>query len=149
LLSRLNSDVVVLRAPENWQLSDAKNILVPVAGRGGHDRLLARLLGSLSREQKRDVTFFRSVPKSTSAKELGRVQRDLARMARDNLRGKCGKTVIHSDDPISATVEAAEDCGLLILGIQRLGPREKLFGHFTREVAKRTTCPIIAISRRG
>jgi APA family basic amino acid/polyamine antiporter len=149
LLSRLNSDVVVLRAPENWQLSDAQNILVPVAGRGGHDRLLARLLGSLSREQKRDVTFFRSVPTSTSAKELGRVQRDLARLARDNLRGKCGRTVIHSDDPISATVEAAENCGLLILGIQRLGPREKLFGHFTREVAKRTTCPIIAISRRG
>lgn len=149
LLSRLNSDVVVLRAPENWQLSDAKNILVPVAGRGGHDRLLARLLGSLSREQKRDVTFFRSVPTSTSAKELGRVQRDLARMARDNLRGRCGRTVIHSDDPISATVEAAENCGLLILGIQRLGPREKLFGQFTREVAKRTTCPIIAISRRG
>lgn len=149
LLSQLDTDVVVLRARENWQLSDAQNILVPVAGRGGHDRLLARLLGSLSREQKREVTFFRAVPTASSDKELARVRRDVARLARDNLQGQCEKTVVRSDDAIAATVAAAEQSGLLILGIQRLGPREKLFGSFTREVAKRTSCPIIVISRRG
>lgn len=149
LLGRLNTDVVILRAPDNWQLADAQNILVPVAGRGGHDRLLARLLGSLSRQQKREVTFFRAVPSSTPVRELARVQRDLIRLARDNLRGQCEKKVVLSDDPIELIAEMAGQCGLLILGIQRLGPHEKLFGTFTRELARRTTCPIIVISRRG
>jgi nucleotide-binding universal stress UspA family protein len=149
LLGRLETDVVVLRAPKDWQLSDADSVLVPVAGRGGHDRLLTRLLGSLSRAQKREVTFVRVVPESTSAKELNRVQRDLTRTARDNLRGTCEKEVIQSDDPIAAIAERAQQCGLLVLGIQRLGPREKLFGSFTRELASRTSCPIIVLSRRG
>lgn len=149
LLGTLNTDVVVLRAPENWQLSDADRILVPVAGRGGHDRLLARLLGSLSRQQKREVTFARVVDDSASQREFGRVQRDLVRLARDNLRGQCEKIVMRSDDPITAIAELANRCGVLILGIQRLGPHEKLFGRFTREIAQRTDCPIIVISRRG
>jgi len=88
LLSRLSSDVVVLRAPKNWQLSDTQKILVPVAGRGGHDYLLARLLGSLSRKQKRHVTFLRVVPTSTPPSELKRIKRDLDRMARDNVGGR-------------------------------------------------------------
>ncbi len=149
LLGQLETDVVVMRAPRNWQLSDAQNILVPVAGRGGHDRLLARLLGSLSREQKREVTFLRVVPSNASAKDLHRFQRDLARLSRDNIRGKCEKSVIRSDDPIATIAQQTEQCGLLILGIQRIGPREKLFGSFTRELVKRTTCPIIILSRRG
>jgi nucleotide-binding universal stress UspA family protein len=49
----------------------------------------------------------------------------------------------------AAFVYEAEQCGLLILGIQRIGSREKLFGSFTRELAKRTSCPIIVLSRRG
>ena len=149
LLGRLETDVVILRAPQNWQLADAKSILVPVAGRGGHDRLLARLLGSLSREQKREVTFLKVVPTGTSEKQLQRVQRDLATQARDNLRGKCEKSVVRSDDPVDAVVRQAKECGLLILGIRRLGPHEKLFGRFTRELARRTSCPIIVLSRRG
>ena len=149
LLSQLNTDVVVLRSPKQWQLSDANRILVPVAGRGGHDRLLARLLGSLSRAQKREVRFVRAVGPKTSTREFNRVQRDLLRLARDNLRGKCETDVIRSDDPVAAIVSEAEQCGLLILGIQRLGPREKLFGRFTREVVRRTSCPILILSRRG
>jgi nucleotide-binding universal stress UspA family protein len=37
----------------------------------------------------------------------------------------------------------------LILGVQRHGRRKKLFGGFTRQIAQRTTCPIIAMSRKG
>ena len=57
LLSTVAADVVVLRAGVNWQLQNAKRILVPIAGRGGHDYLLARLLASLVRSSQREVTF--------------------------------------------------------------------------------------------
>ena len=149
LLSQLSSDVVVLRAPRNWQLSDTQKILVPVAGRGGHDYLLARLLGSLSRMQKRQVTFLRVVPTNTPPSELKRIRRDLNRMARDNVGGPCEREVVQSDDAVQEITQRADESGLIILGIQRIGPRQKLFGSFTRSIARQTACPIIVLSRRG
>lgn len=149
LLSKLDTDVVVLRAAKDWQLADTQRILVPVAGRGGHDYLLARLLGSLSRKQKRQVTFLRVVPTETSPADLKRVKRDLDRLARDNAGTRCEREVIQSDDPEQAIAQRADESSLVILGVQRIGPRRKLFGGFTRQIAAQTTCPIIVISRRG
>lgn len=149
LLSQLDVDVVVLRAPRDWQLADTERILVPVAGRGGHDYLLARLLGSLSRAQKRHLTFLRVVPESTPATELRRINRDLNRMARDNAAGESEREVVLSDDPVAAIADRAGPGGLVILGIQRIGPHQKLFGQFTLQVAERTECPLMVISRRG
>jgi hypothetical protein len=149
LLGTLNTDVVVLRATSNWRLADTEAILVPVGGRGGHDYLLARLLGSLSRDQQRKVKFLRVVPTNTSASELKRVRRDLDRIARENARGRCEREVVQSDDAVGAIAEAAGQCGLLILGVQRIGPRQKLFGGFTRRIVKLTECRLIILSRRG
>lgn len=149
LLSRLDTDVVVLRASKDWKLAATQSILVPVAGRGGHDYLIARLLGSLSRIQKRQITFVRVVPTDTPAAELKRVKRDLDRMARDNAGGRCEREVIQSDDPAGAISQRAEESGLVILGIQRIDPRHKLFGEFTRQIAMQSDCPMIVISRRG
>jgi hypothetical protein len=149
LLGTLTTDVVMLRATPNWHLAETRNILVPVGGRGGHDYLLARLLGSLSRKPKRQVTFLRVVPTGTSLRRWRRIRRDLDRMARDNVSGRCEREVIKSDDPVAAITRRAEECGLVILGVQRIGPRQKLFGRFTRQIAQRTRCPIIVISRRG
>ncbi|MDA9857620.1 amino acid permease [Rubripirellula sp.] len=149
LLSQLDVEVLVLRAPKNWLLADTKKILVPVAGRGGHDYLLARLLGSLSRKQKRQVTFLRVVPKATPAADLKRIRRELNRMARDNSAGESDREVICSDDPVGTVATRAGEGGLVILGIQRISPHQKLFGHFTRKIAAQTACPIMVISRRG
>lgn len=149
LLSKLQADVVVLRANRDWQFAEADRILVPVGGRGGHDYLLARLLGSLSRKQKRQVTFIRVAPTNSSASDVKRFQRELDRMARDNVGGRCEREVILHDDPIAAVAERAQQSGLLVLGVQRIGPRQKLFGGFTRQIAGQTQCPIVVLSRRG
>ncbi|TWU57838.1 Serine/threonine exchanger SteT [Rubripirellula reticaptiva] len=149
LLSRLDTDVVVLRAPKNWHLVERQRILVPVAGRGGHDYLLTRLLGSLARKQNCDVKFLRVVPTNTSAADLKRVKKELDRLAYDNFGGRCEREVLLHDDAIAAVVERADESGLIILGVQRIGPRQKLFGRFTRQIAGQTKCPVIVISRRG
>ena len=148
LLSQIDADVVVLRAASNWQLSDTQNIIVPVAGRGGHDHLLARLLASLSRQQRRTVTFVRVIPSNTTDQERKRIQRDLDRMAFDNTAAISHREVVLSDDPISAITDRATASDLVILGIQRVGRKQKLFGSFTREIANRSECPIIVMSRR-
>jgi nucleotide-binding universal stress UspA family protein len=149
LLGTLDADVVVLRPGKDWRLADAKNILVPVAGRGGHEHLLALLLGSLSRTSKRDVTFLSVLPTDAAPDEVRRTNRDLRRVADDQVRGPCEVEVLQSDETLVAVAEQADNSDLMILGVQRLGRRKKLLGTFTRQIAQRTSCPMIVISRRG
>ncbi|SMP51453.1 Amino acid transporter [Neorhodopirellula lusitana] len=149
LLGELETDVVVLRAPKDWELSSSKRILVPVGGRGGHDYLLTRLLSSLSRSQKRQVKFIRVVPLAVTAADHRRAERELDRTASENSGAQCEREVIVSDDVIGTIASQAGENGLVILGVQRLGRRQKLFGNFTRKIARQTQSPIIIISRRG
>jgi nucleotide-binding universal stress UspA family protein len=80
---------------------------------------------------------------------LKRIQKELDRLAYDNFDGRCEREVVQSDDPIATVLAKADEAGLVILGVQRIGPRQKLFGRFTRQIANRSKCPIIVISRRG
>lgn len=148
LLGQLESDVVVLRTSGGLRMADPQKILVPVAGRGGHDYLLARLLASLSRQHECLITFIRVLPESAEVAEVRRAKRDLDRMAHDNFAGRSEQVVARSDDPVDFVAKAAEG-QLVILGVQRIGPRRKLFGHFTRKIARKTDSPLIVISRRG
>lgn len=149
LLGRLDANVVVLRSRKDWNLADAARILVPIAGRGGHEHLRAQLLGSLLRSAQRQVTFLQVLPTQARPEELRRAQRDLNRLAHDEVRQPCQVRVIAGDDPLQTIVEQADESDLLILGVQRHGRRKKLFGDFTRQVARHTECPIIVTSRRG
>jgi nucleotide-binding universal stress UspA family protein len=149
LLGRLSANVVVLRSREDWRLDEAVRILIPVAGRGGHEHLLALLLGSLLRGRAREVTFLRVLPLSARPEDVRRARRDLVRLADDEVRQPCRVEVSQSDAALELIVERADESDLLILGVQRLGRRKKLFGGFTRELARRTSCPMIVISRRG
>ncbi len=149
LLGELATDVVVLRAPRDWDLAQADRILVPIGGRGGHDYLLTRLLSSLSRKQKRQVKFLRVVPTCILPVDRRRVARDLKRTAEENSGSDCEQEVVESNDVLGTIASQAGDNGLIILGVQRLGPKQKLFGDFTRLLARQTDAPIIIISRRG
>ncbi len=150
LLGTLDTNVVVLRSRKDWQLAGVRKILIPIAGRGGHEHLRARLLGSLLRMIQREVTFLRVVPEDMKPDELRRAQRDLQRLANDEVRQRPHQTIVVQDaDALAAVAARAEESDLLILGVQRIGRRKKLFGEFTRQIAQRTSCPMIVISRRG
>ena len=90
----------------------------------------------------------RVLPKVADATELRKAKRDLDRMAYDNIFGNSEQIVVRSDDPVEVISKAAEG-QLVILGVQRIGPRRKLFGQFTRKIARQTDSPLIVISRRG
>ncbi len=149
LLGALDAEIVVLRAPTGWQPTQVRRVLVPVAGLGGHDALLARLLSSLTQRNAREITFFRVLPESATEKERRQRQRDLRHRADDEAGRSARVELVTSADPISAVAARAEQSDLIIVGIQRLGRQHKLFGSFTRQLAARTQCPLIAISRRG
>ena len=149
LFGLINADVVVLRAAKDWRLTEAARILVPLAGRGGHEHLLARLLGSLLRTGEREITFLRVLPVSATSNEVRRARTELRRLAEDGGLDSWDVEIVQCEDAVSAVADRAKESDLIILGVQRLGRREKLFGDFTRHIAARTTRPIIVMSRRG
>ncbi len=149
LLGTLDCNVVLLRAIREWRLADAKKILIPVGGRGGHEHLMALLLGRLLRTTEREVTFLQVLPQSAKPDKTRVARRKLKLLADDSVRSLSNIEIVQSDDALGTIVEQANASDLLILGIQRIGRRKKLFGDFTRQLAAKTKCPIIAMSRRG
>ena len=149
LLGTLDTDVVVLRSRKDWRISDAKRILVPIGRRGGHEYLLALLLGSLSRATQPEVTFIHVLPIDAGEDEMRRAKRELRQLAADVMRKRASTEVVRSDDALMAVIDRAEQYDLLILGVQRIARRTKLFGRFARQIAQRTECPLVLMSRRG
>ncbi|MFC1597220.1 amino acid permease [Planctomycetota bacterium] len=149
LLAGVACDVIVLRARPGWQLSQVREVLVPIGGRGWHDRLRARLLGSLIRTGDRRVTMLRVVSEDASEEVCARVRRELARIARDEAPGHSQVVVVRSNEAGRVVVDRAAESDLVILGVQRLSRRQKAFGHITLDIARETDCPILMISHRG
>ena len=149
LMSRVEGDVVILRAPSNWNVDQVRKILVPAGGRRDQSPVRARLIGNLCRTAQREVTYLRALPATTDAVTERRAARDLRKLARDEAPGDSTVTVILSDDVVNEVVGRAVDCDLLVLGLQRLGRRRKVFGERVLEIAEHTTCPLLMISRRS
>ncbi len=149
LMSRVEGDVVILRAPSNWDVDQVRNILVPSGGRRDQSPVRARLFGNLCRTAPRHVTYLRGMPEATDAATERRARRDLQKLARDEAPGDSTVEVVLSDQVVEEVVGRAADCDLLVLGLQRLGRRHKTFGGMVLEIAEHTTCPLLMISRRS
>ncbi len=148
LLSKVACDVVVLRAQPDWRLADVRRILVPIGGRGWHDRLRARLLGSLFRTGGRDVLFLRVLPQGRPAQELARARRELARIADREAPGRSRIEVVEADDVVPAILEHAAEADMVILGVERANRRQRAFGQITLRIARETSTPVLIISCR-
>lgn len=149
LMGTVNCDVVVLRAPQDWRLSNVRRILVPLGGRSSQNELRARLLGSLCRTGGREVTFLHVLPEDTPQEECHRARQRLWRLGRDEIFFPFGVEVIRSHSAAEVVARQASESDLVILGLQRLGRRSKVFGEVALHVAKETSCAMIMISRRG
>lgn len=148
LISDVGSDVVILRAPDGWQLSSVRKVLVPVGGRRVQSRLRARLLGSLCRDGDREIVYCRVCAPEAPEAEKKRFRRDLAALVSDEVPGAAEVQLMESDNAVHELSVQAAECDLLVLGIQRKGLRRKAFGSFTRELVGATACPLILISGR-
>jgi hypothetical protein len=149
LMSSVDCDTVFLKSSPDWQLSKAKRILVPVGGKGDHDELRARLLGSLCRSSEREVTFLRIVSSKATDGDLKWMRYKLARFAGDEVPTEPKVEVVRKKNVIDGVREYAAESDLVILGIQRMGRRKKVFGDIAMEIARVTPGATILISRRG
>ncbi len=147
LMSRVRGDVKIVRAPMTWKVDDAQRILVAAAGRRDQSRIRAHLIGNMCRTRPREVTYLRVLPTTASAADERRARRDLVRLAADEAPGVSRIVVVRSDDTVSVITDRAAECDLLVLGLQRLDRRNKVFGDLVLDIAARTTCPLLMMSQ--
>ena len=149
LLGHVDAHVAVLRAPTEWQLADVENILVPVGGRNIHDVFRARMLGTLYRTGDRKVTFLRVMRTSTTEAQKAEAEHELTRMVQDEVQGPFEATVVLSDEVGGTITQYAAESDLVILGINRIHRRKKIFGNIALAIARNTDTAIVILSRRG
>ncbi len=148
LIGAVDADVVILRAPAEWTPAQARRILVP--SRGGRDQspVRARLLGSLAREATRDITFLGVLSEKAGQAMHRRAQRDLERLAWDEVGGDAHAELAIGDDLVSEVSRRTPDTDLLILGFHRTGRRRAVFSTRMLTIARSTDCPLLMISHR-
>ncbi len=147
LVSRVESDVLVLQAPSDWRLADVRRVLIPSGGRGSLDSLRARLLGSLLRLGRREVTFLQVLPEDATDAEQRAALRRLAELAEDEAPGS-GTEVLCVADARAAIIARAGAADLLVLGTQRPTTGGRAFGDFALGIAEHADCATVLISRR-
>ena len=148
LISRLDSDVVILRAPHRWQMASARRVLIPVAGRQDHSRLRARLLASLSRSGARSMTFLRTIRPAADPAERRRVERGLKAMARDEAAGPYEVVVEEDEHPRAAILRRVAESDLVVLGMPRGEQNRGGIGGLAGMIARQSTIPLVLIGTR-
>jgi amino acid transporter len=148
LLNDVDCDVALLRAPAGWSLAKVERIVAAVGGRGGHDDLRARLLGSLGRGGERDVVFVQVVGADTPEPARRQLERQLRVFAGEEAHRNARAEVLADDAVVDALVGFAKPTDLFILGLQQHRGR-RLFGALAVRIARCTDAAILMISRRA
>ncbi|HUF75333.1 MAG TPA: amino acid permease [Longimicrobiales bacterium] len=149
LIDRVSTDIVILRAPTDWDPDQAARILVPSRGGRAQSPIRARVLGSLTREARREVTFLGVLRESMDSSAVRASERELKALARDEARGSGTAVVLQRDDLVAEVVQRSRECDLMILGLRRSGRGRSVFGGPMLDIAMATSCPLLMISQRG
>ncbi|NUQ35529.1 MAG: amino acid permease [Planctomycetaceae bacterium] len=148
LLSEVECDIAVLRAPVGWNIGGARNIIVPVAGGGTHDRLRARLLASLTRLGKYETVYLRVLRENASEADVAEAQEELDQLAREEVESGYRAEVIRARDVPGTLVEHAAKADLVVLGLQQLTRKRNVFGSLALRIAHETQTAMIMIGRK-
>ncbi len=148
LINSVQSNVVILRAPEGWTPASVDSILVPVGGRRDQSVLRARLLANLSRSRKRHISYLRVLPENASDQIYREAEKELSRLAHDEASREAEVVLKRSADALAELTRASKAADLVVVGLQRLGRRRRTFGELTLRLATETSSPLILISRR-
>jgi amino acid transporter len=148
LINGVDCDVALMHAPIHWHCSNAKRILVPVAGRGAGHELRARLLGSLGRAVPRHVTFITILPTDATAKQEEDAMRQVVRSADLRMPGTIETKILRADDPVAALVQESADYDLLLIGLRAGGWGKKVIGSFALQLTREAACATLLLSRR-
>jgi amino acid transporter len=141
-------DVVLLRVDPGWKLERVRRVVVPLGGKGEHDLLRARLLGSLHRTSAPEVRFVRMLGEGAPRDAEEQARRGLLRVALDECPGGSAVKILYGDSLVDALLGYVGEDDLVVVGLQRVARKRSAFGPVASELARRTRFPLIMISRR-
>ena len=142
LIRKVRCDVIVVRAPQGWELSTTRSVLVPVAGRGKNDALRARFLTSIGRTKKKNIKYLRLLGASADEAACAQAEAGLRVLAEDEVHQEVEVLARPSSAVVDDLIEQAKQSDLLVLGLQST---DDVFGGIVLEVARRCDTPIIII----
>lgn len=146
-LAAVDCDVLVLRTPADWHPDRVERVLVPVGGRGGHDALRARLLASLNRSGRFRTTFLRVFADDAPDRTVREATRELRYIASEEA-GESAVVVVERDaDVVGCITRHAAEADLVVLGLQRIGRRRRVFGSLPIHLSHHSEAAILMISR--
>jgi amino acid transporter/nucleotide-binding universal stress UspA family protein len=146
VINSVNSDVVIMRAAPEWRVENARRILVPVSAGSMHYRLRSRLLGSLCRTGTREIVFVEVLPLAASPERQDEVRHQLALLAEEEVPGAARAEIVRADDVADGLITLSTEVDLVMLGLQRLGPRHHTIGSVASKVVGSVSCPVVLIS---
>jgi nucleotide-binding universal stress UspA family protein len=148
LISRVDAQAIVLRAPRRWRIAQVQSVLVPIGGRRDHSEVRAQLLASLTRAQNCKIIFLRTIKPTTRLADRRRAERTLHALARDEAEGAYEVLFEEAEDAVEAILRHASAVDLIVLGINQTPSGGGVFGAVVRAVAGATDTPLLMIGRQ-
>lgn len=147
LVKRVKCDVVVFRQPySGWKITEAKKVLIPVAGQTSHDRLRARIAATLWRTIQPEITFLSILPAGTTEQKREDIRKRLERFAGRIIPGKTSTLLVETDDVKGELIRQTKENDLVIMGLGKAGPEQRAFGPIPIALAEQTNTALIFIS---
>lgn len=148
LINDVECDVAVMRAPLGWSLSEAKRIVVPIAGKGDEHQLRARVLGHLSRTGEREIRFVTVLSPDVSESQRRDAYVQISRLAQSKLRGAPNVEILRDDDPVAGLQRAVEGADLVVLGLKATGGRRIVSSPIALGIASHASCATLLLSAK-
>ncbi len=146
LVAELPCEVALLHAPDRFDLRRIRSVLVPLSGKNDHDRLRARVIGSLARQGADALTFMHVIDPKAPRDAATRAASALRRYVQDEARGRGEALVVTAEDPVEAILERAAGADLLLLGITRPRGGTGHVGGLLARMIRESPCPVLLIS---
>jgi basic amino acid/polyamine antiporter, APA family len=146
LMERLPCDVALLHAREAFDLDAVRRVLIPLSGHNDHDRLRARVIGTLARKGLEHLAFLHVLAPSAPKQAEARAFSALRTFLRDEARGLGSVEVVRGGDPIAEIVNRATGFDLVVLGITRPRGGRSRIGALLARMVREAPCPVLIIS---
>ena len=147
MINAVDGHIIILRAPQNWEISGVKKVLVPSVGKSHNSVLRARLLSALGRIYNPEIEFFQVVHPSIPKAAHFKIRRDLYSEGIDEVAdsSRMKVDIVVSDVIDDAIVSKSESADLLVMGMPNIAGRRRSFGDLLVNVASKTDIPILVI----
>ncbi len=149
LVNEVDCDVTLMHAPDEWKITEAKRVLVPIAGKSDEQELRSRILATISREAPREIVFMSVVPTTADDDVANAALRNLARLAEMKIPGTRSVEIVRADNVAAAILAEAAKCDLVVLGMRRARTGKKQLGTINRTVVADAPCAVMLLSTKG